>query len=96
MRAAVRWYRKAAEQGHAGAQNNLGVFYVSGEGVIADEREAYIWYSIAKANGNETAAENLRTKQWHLHLTAAEIKAAKREAAKRMAAIDRGEFTSSN
>src|SRR5207302_494867 len=24
---AVRWYRKAAEQDHAGAQNNLGLMY---------------------------------------------------------------------
>ena len=30
---AVKWYRKAAEQGHAEAQNNLGVMYLNGRGV---------------------------------------------------------------
>jgi len=29
---AVIWYRKAAEQGHAQAQNNLGVMYSEGQG----------------------------------------------------------------
>ena len=29
----VRWYRLAAEQGHASAQSNLGVMYANGEGV---------------------------------------------------------------
>ena len=86
---------QSAEQGHAGAQAILGVAYATGEGIIADAREAYIWYSIAKAKGvTKSRRTSLRTNKWHLHLTAAEIKAAKREAAKRMAAIDRGEFTS--
>ena len=30
---AVKWYRKAAEQGYAGAQANLGVMYENGRGV---------------------------------------------------------------
>src|ERR1035438_8547727 len=30
---AVKWYRKAAEQGNADAQNNLGACYYAGEGV---------------------------------------------------------------
>ena len=30
---AVAWYRKAAEQGHADAQSNLGWLYATGEGV---------------------------------------------------------------
>jgi len=29
---AVRWWRKAAEQGHAAAQYNLGYTYNNGEG----------------------------------------------------------------
>ena len=31
---AVRWYRKAAEQGLAHAQNNLGSLYVYGAGGV--------------------------------------------------------------
>ena len=37
---AAKWYRKAAEQGHANAQNNLGLMYMSGRGVAKDNAEA--------------------------------------------------------
>ena len=37
---AVKWFRKAAEQGDADAQYNLGVMYANGEGVLKDEAEA--------------------------------------------------------
>ncbi len=83
---AVRWYRLAAEQGDASAQYNLGVMYWNGEGFITDEREAFIWFSIAKANGNELATNSLRENNWHLD--AAEIKSARREAARRLRAIE--------
>ena len=36
---AVKWYRMAAEQGDAQAQNSLGVMYANGEGVIQDYKE---------------------------------------------------------
>ena len=41
---AVKWYRKAAEQGYAEAQFNLGVMYETGEGVAQDYAEALKWY----------------------------------------------------
>ena len=41
---AVKWYRKAAEQGDAKAQNNLGVKYGNGLGVLKDYKEAVKWY----------------------------------------------------
>ena len=88
-REAVRWFHQAAEQGVAEAQHNLGVAYWNGEGVIEDEYEAYIWYSLSKANGVEKAAESLRTKKWHNDLSKTEIRAAKKEAARRLEAIDR-------
>jgi TPR repeat protein len=34
---AVRWYRKAAEQGDAEAQGKLGVMYANGRGVPNDD-----------------------------------------------------------
>ena len=37
---AVKWYRKAAEQNHAGAQYNLGVCYANGQGVAKDYVES--------------------------------------------------------
>jgi TPR repeat protein len=52
---AVKWYRLAAEQGDAGAQNNLGLMHASGEGVIQDNVYAHMWLNIAAANGNEGA-----------------------------------------
>jgi len=44
---AVRWYRKAAEQGHAIAQHNLGVMYEEGQGVPQDFVSAYKWLNLA-------------------------------------------------
>ena len=56
---AVIWFRLAAAQGHATAQNNLGVMYGSGEGVPQDDAEAVIWYRLAAAQGHATAQYNL-------------------------------------
>ena len=44
---AVRWYRLAADQGHAGAQQNLGVTYSDGRGVSKNDTEAVRWYRLA-------------------------------------------------
>ena len=56
---AVTWYRKAAEQGHAEAQNNLGVMYNRGEGVPQDYTEAVTWYRKAAEQGHAYAQNNL-------------------------------------
>ena len=78
--------RKAAAQGDADAQLTLGRAYVLGEGVIEDLSEAYIWLSIAKANGDEAAASSISL-DWDIILSRAEIRASKKEAALRMEAI---------
>ena len=44
---AVKLYRKAAEQGLAIAQNNLGSMYYRGLGVPRDLVQAYLWYTLA-------------------------------------------------
>jgi TPR repeat protein len=41
---AVNWYRKAAAQGIAAAQNNLGVCYEKGLGVPKNQAEADKWF----------------------------------------------------
>lgn len=56
---AVDWYRKAAEQGHDGAQNNLGYLYHNGEGVTQDFAEAMKWYRKAAEHGNADAQNSL-------------------------------------
>ena len=49
---AMRWYRRAADQGYARAQNILGVMYGNGEGVPQDYVEAHIWYNLAAAQSS--------------------------------------------
>ncbi len=56
---AVSWYRKAAEQGHAGAQSNLGYCYDFGWGVIKNKTEAVSWYHKAAEQGHADAQYNL-------------------------------------
>ncbi len=52
---AVKYYRQAAEQGYADAQNNLGYCYYKGQGVAQDCREAVKWYRKAAEQGYATA-----------------------------------------
>jgi len=53
---AVEWWRRAAEQGHRGAQYSLGVIYDYGFGVLQDKIAAHMWFNIAATNGDTTAA----------------------------------------
>jgi uncharacterized protein len=56
---AAEWYRKAAEQGVAAAQHNLGVMYDNGQGVVQDDAEAVMWYRKAAAQRHAPAQHNL-------------------------------------
>ena len=53
---AVRHYRRAAEQGHAGAQFALAEMYKNGDGVAKDMDQALRWYRAAAAQ-HEAGAE---------------------------------------
>ena len=55
---AFEFYRLAAEQGYADAQNNLGVMYDQGEGVSVNYKEAMKWYLLAAEQGNKDATAN--------------------------------------
>ena len=56
---AVRWYRRAAEQGYAEAQNSLGeIYFNDGEGVPENLVQAYFWFNLAAAQNNEDAKNN--------------------------------------
>ena len=57
-REAVKWYRKAAEQGDAKAQHNLGANYYNGLGVQQDIVIAYAWLNVSVVQGFETAVKN--------------------------------------
>ena len=56
---AVKWYRKAAEMGHATSQYNLGYCYKNGHGVTKDYSEAVKWYRKAAEQGQANAQYNL-------------------------------------
>ena len=51
--------RRAAEQGDASAQTNLGFMYSRGRGVGKDDRKAVRWYRKAAEQGDATAQSNL-------------------------------------
>jgi TPR repeat protein len=55
---AMRWWRRAAEQGLAEAQTNLGNMYNNGEGVPQDSVLAHMWLNLAAAQGQEEAKTN--------------------------------------
>ena len=56
---ALRKWTPLAEQGHAVAQNNLGVVYRSGQGVPQDYKTAVKWYTLAAEQGYDNAQFNL-------------------------------------
>lgn len=56
---AVKWYRKAADQGNADAQYRLGLMYARGGGVPQNHVEAVTWYRKAADQGNADAQFNL-------------------------------------
>jgi len=56
---AAKWVRKAAEQGHAVAQYNLGIMCAKGKVVPLDYLEAFKWYRKAAEQGQAKAQYDL-------------------------------------
>ena len=56
---ANEWYRRAADQGYAEAQSDLGYMYAQGKGVPQDYNEAVGWYRKAAAQGYARAQSAL-------------------------------------
>ena len=52
---AFKWYKKAAEQGHAESQSDLGHAYKFGIGTLRDDKEAVKWFRKAAEQGNVNA-----------------------------------------
>ncbi len=52
---AMWWYQRAATAGHAGAQYNLGLMYLKGEGVVRDALKGLGWIEKAADSGDEKA-----------------------------------------
>ena len=58
---AANYYYKAAQMGHADAQNNLAICYKDGLGVQVNYYEAARWFQAAAQQGNHHAIYNLAT-----------------------------------
>ncbi len=56
---AVRWYRKAADQGKVEAETHLGQMYSEGQGVTQNYAEAVKWYRLAAEQGDPDAQHDL-------------------------------------
>ena len=56
---AVKWFRKAAEQGVVESQLTMGFMYANGKGVFKDSVEAVRWYRMAAVQGHVEAQFNL-------------------------------------
>jgi TPR repeat protein len=57
---AIELLTQAANQGHAGAQSNLGVRHVKGEGVDQSNELAREWWIKAAVQDHEEALQNLQ------------------------------------
>ena len=64
----VKWFTKAAKQGHANAQYNLGYCYEYGYGVEKDGLNARFWYNEAARQGQADATEALEKLKWALRV----------------------------
>ncbi len=56
---AVHWYRLAAEQGNASAQNNMAYMLVTGSGIAQDFAAAFEWLKKSAAQGDPAGQNNL-------------------------------------
>lgn len=56
---AAKWFQKAAAQGDAEAEYELGILYSQGYGVLKDERQAVVWLRKAAMGGSRMAQSEL-------------------------------------
>ena len=57
---AIRLFRPLAEAGNPTAQNQIGVMYRKGEGVVRSPARAFMWFSLAAKRGDTKAKAGLR------------------------------------
>jgi len=58
---AGKWVRRAADQGYARAQIDLGYLYEKGTGVPLDYVNAYAWYKLAVMGGDERGRARMKS-----------------------------------
>ena len=60
LRLALKWYQRSAEQDFASAQYQLGNMYYDGQGVIENHIKAYVWFSIASRERQESSDQKIQ------------------------------------
>ncbi|MFT7305750.1 MAG: TPR repeat protein [Candidatus Azotimanducaceae bacterium] len=55
----VKWLRLAAEQRQATVKSTLGLTYAKVKGAPENDRESYLWWSLANTEGDERAKQNI-------------------------------------
>ena len=70
---AMRWFRRAAEQGISISQAGLGGMYGTGEGVPQNVQKAYFWMLLASEDGGEA---RIKSRDLLAHLWSPEQRAA--------------------
>jgi uncharacterized protein len=53
------WLRRSAEQCNADAQRSLGILYNEAKGLPKDEQQAYFWWLLASAQGDDQAQQGV-------------------------------------
>ena len=74
LKTASQWFEKAAQRGVVDSQFNLGVLFESGQGLPKNVTDAFVWYSIAAAQGDQFAKK--RVEVLSTTLAASELEAA--------------------
>ena len=62
---ALKEWKPLAEEGNAVAQNNLGLMYDNGWGVLQDYKEAVYWYRLSAEQGYANAQSNLANRYYY-------------------------------
>ena len=57
---AFEWFTKAANQGDADAQYNLGAMYINGQGVRQDNSISKEWFGKACDNGKQAGCDRYK------------------------------------
>jgi uncharacterized protein len=66
---AAFWYRKAADQGYAWAQQNLGFEYGNGQGLPQDYILAHMWSNLAAADAADAETRDQAARNRDLDAT---------------------------
>ena len=81
----MKWYRLAADQGHAKAQYNLAMLYSASANVPRDDVAALMWFTLAEQQGFGNTQE--RRKLVSSRMTADQIAEAERRAGEKLSAL---------